>query len=476
MGNSEFGLEASIYPNPPEISEEGGVQKSPEEVLDDIRKIVEHLKDLALYEEGFKESMVRNFVSAVAKVPEINVVALFADLVFIVHKLFLGAYDENGSRFELDGVNRQIKLYDSTNTLRVRMGFVGGIPQFQLWGPDGSLTLDIGGLSDPRIQDILDDVPEIIDFEDAIEDFDWDDLENLIPFGRIHGVRITEDLIEAPVVFANVAGFNIVAAGIANILELHANRITVGQFSPERLPDGSQPENIAEAIETAIGEIDFPEDPFSGDYNDLLNQPAIPTSLSQLLGQISGTQIGNGLILTRMLGAQQIVASKMAVGAVRLDSAIVTGTLSANHISADVFNVVILASNAAGVELESRSIPNQFGILLYEYRITGSISLTNSNSYDEYILQIGSWQFLLLSPTNNFYVNYSITDKGGGITDYVYTLTISKTGNSLSLSSSWTNHVEGAINGLPFLSGISGSSDSARNISITRFTGINYPS
>ena len=66
--------------------------------------------------------------------------------------------------------------------------------------------------------------------------FNIDDIaDGGIPWNKIGGVAVTESQISAPVIYANRAGFAVIAAGIANIIQLNADRITGGIVDIERL-------------------------------------------------------------------------------------------------------------------------------------------------------------------------------------------------------------------------------------------------
>jgi hypothetical protein len=117
--------------------------------------------------------------------------------------------------------------------------------------------------------------------------------------------------------------------------------IQTGTISADEISVGSVTDLDSDAAKIA--------DTFSGDYNDLINDPSIPSGNLASLDKISNsTYIGNGVVSTGALQADAIVSGKIAAGAVTATQ-VAADTITANEVAADAITTDELKAGAAKI-------------------------------------------------------------------------------------------------------------------------------
>ena len=143
-----FGLETSIHPQAPQIDPDSISAEDPEGLANAVQEILRFQNKLPRYADDLKDTLGRNFLAANAVINEALIFNLIVDTLK-GRKVYLG----EGQKFQLDGPNRRITIYDDQvpPVKRLEFGFFGVGAEVGLKGYDasGTLVFTLGaGLSD----------------------------------------------------------------------------------------------------------------------------------------------------------------------------------------------------------------------------------------------------------------------------------------------------------------------------------------
>ena len=273
-----------IRPEPPSIGDTR--TQNEEELRDAIEKIGKHLQDLALYDNKVNDVISSDFIVRGSQVTDLTIDQLLEANHIIAQLIQIGGNEEGGNFIIGGSVNPEsLRVLDDSRE-RVILGKLGA--EYGIWirDEDGNLILSASGLglevvssANLQLNEVSIALARIIDLnaeritagifdpdrlpegarpdniDQAIADaiaainvpegfdpdtYDWSTLGALIPFNKISGVQITEGMIAASVIIGNIVAasagaFGLLAARIARVVELDADRITTGELVASRI-------------------------------------------------------------------------------------------------------------------------------------------------------------------------------------------------------------------------------------------------